>query len=178
MGCLPTHSPQHFSHLQLLLIEGDFTPKYLADIYAAANEWCVKTNSIASFDIEFVDRKPDVMLPTQVFIQQVSPYDTNVLAAQNVLTNKQGTPLVLGLFIPKERTILLVVDRLAKYSYEAAVIHELGHSLSLEHSALKDSVMYPRQNSASPYITRNDLIAFCNIYGCDADQLIATRQVQ
>lgn len=63
-------------------------------------------------------------------------------------------------------TILIVADRLETFEeLKVTVIHEIGHSLSLEHSA-DISVMHTSAPELVTGLTSYDIDAFCKIHPC------------
>ena len=67
--------------------------------------------------------------------------------------------------------IALISERIKGPTYKRVVLHELGHSLGLEHVLEKDTLMYPYVNSQSDSITLADLKQFCELHRCNVDDL-------
>ena len=83
---------------------------------------------------------------------------------------------ILGLFDKKSiiPCIILVSNRILENDYKAVVLHELGHSLGLEHNEGIngiDTLMYPSIDLGSNHITFRDGQQFCKLYHCDPNKL-------
>lgn len=73
---------------------------------------------------------------------------------------------------PVVPTIWIVQDRIEfEEEYLAIVMHELGHSLGLEHTTHEETLMYPMIDGSIMCITQYDLKGFCKIYGCDTEEM-------
>lgn len=52
-----------------------------------------------------------------------------------------------------------------KISFFAAVLHEMGHSLGLQHTSVSDAVMYPSIHASTGVLTKDDTDGIQHIYG-------------
>lgn len=55
-------------------------------------------------------------------------------------------------------------------SFYIVAMHEIGHSIGIEHSSVFGSLMYPTYNSSLTGLTSDDISAGRNIYGTSANQ--------
>lgn len=56
-------------------------------------------------------------------------------------------------------------DGTGGYDFESVVLHELGHSLGLDHSPVSDSVMYPYYTGIIRALTADDIAGMQELYG-------------
>lgn len=170
--------PSH-AHITLY-IDRTFDNMETDAIMKAAWEWSEATNHIIEYDIIQLPTKEKVKHKNSIFIVKRSPDDPQI-----ILMDLVGHNETLGVY-EKNRlpTIAIVSERLNDSNYKEIVLHELGHSLGLEHlESLEDldALMFPYTNmkledgtiipTGSEFITKKDLIQFCKLYHCDADKL-------
>ncbi len=167
MGCINRPVYPKLSHRTLFVVYNECPMTEAAAIEAATEEWKTKTHSIATFDIRFVETAPTHLEPTDILIKPVEADDPHVLAIEERDRNSGSGGNVLALFEYSSNTLFIVPARLTMPDdFRMVFLHELGHSLGLQHSASIDSVMYQYSLISSKHITANDIAAFCVIYGC------------
>lgn len=163
-----------------LYVDRYFDEEEVETIVAAALEWSEATNHIIEYDVIQLPTEDEIIMDTAVFIVKTSPDDPRI-----VMLDKISSSFTLGLYegngLP---SIALVTDRLDKHNYKEVILHELGHSLGLEHLKGEENInalMYPYTEikigedefipAGSQTITRSDLVAFCKLYHCDVQNL-------
>jgi hypothetical protein len=157
---------------QTIYIDRHFNTEQTLAIERVALRWSTATKHIAEFQIVDMPAPMDENSNPLVIVDASPDFpDVIHLDAQN----HGGT---LGVYISSEMaypTILIVTDRAEDiYLFEEVALHEIGHSLGLQHMTGEDgynTVMYPTTDLMSPVITAKDLGAFCQHYGCDPKQL-------
>jgi predicted Zn-dependent protease len=163
------------SHIhRTIYIDRRFNIEEAQTIQEAAIRWTEATNHIAEIDTVLMPaeiKEADHSL--SIIILDASPDLPPVIsmdAAQHTLT--------VGIYSSQSMnypTILIVNDRITNSNtFQKVVMHEIGHSLGLPHLEGKDglyTLMYPTTSWMADGITSKDLIAFCDIYQCDATAL-------
>ena len=137
-------------------------------IIAAAIEWNEATNGQVVFDIKILPQQ-GITRSDAVIINNVTPDFPEVILLDNL--NDSNT---LGYFDDHDiDNINLVDERINEDDYDAVIMHELGHSLGMDHiknAKGMGTLMYPSIDLGSEHITNTDLIYFCKLYNCDASK--------
>jgi hypothetical protein len=166
----PQYNYKQHSH-RILYVDNGFSDEKKEIITHAALNWNTRTKGIIQFDV--------VMLPTQepldvvngIVIEEVSEYDPDILSL-----DEKNQAITLGYYsghghIP---SISLVAARIDKDDYHSVILHELGHSLGLNHKIGHDGIgtlMYPSIEMSAENITDTDIEDLCKIYECDPNKL-------
>jgi hypothetical protein len=171
-----THSTKdETTHIhRTIYIDRRFNIEEARIIQEAAIRWTEATNHIAEVDTVIMPapiEETDHSL--SIIILDVSPDFPSVIAmdaADHTLTVGIYTSLEL-----EYPTILIVTDRLLDSStFQKVVMHEIGHSLGLQHLEGKENLytlMYPMTTWMADGVTPKDLVLFCKVYHCDASKL-------
>jgi len=168
-----------------IYIDSSFDDFEREAITEAALEWTVTTNHIIDYDIIQLPTNEEIDMDHSIIIYNATPDHPHVIALDS--SNKKTT---LGLYdkqtiIP---SILLVNQRINNEDYKSVVMHELGHSLGLEHikgTNGLDTLMYPSRytmyqmnaghqeliKSGADHLTLKDGQQLCKLYHCDASKL-------
>lgn len=169
------------NHLHTTLyIDNNFNDFEQQAITEAALEWATTTNNIIQYDVVRLPTDDIIDARSSIVISKQTPDHPNVLALDT--TNDRTT---LGFYDKRTfiRSIVLVSQRIAPEDYKTVVLHELGHSLGLEHNSGidgMDTLMYPSRNitidditikSSSDHLTLIDGIQFCKLYHCNPKEL-------
>jgi hypothetical protein len=150
-------------------------------IIEAAIEWNIATDGQVIFDIEVLPQH-NILMSDALIIYNVSIDNPDI-----ILMDSNSHMITLGYF--NERTMLpyiaLVEERISDNRGVSVVLHELGHSLGLEHPNSKEhpeiglgDLMYSNVDMGSDHITSGDLKQFCNLYHCDSSKLHGISEVQ
>lgn len=169
----PSKKKDESAHIhRTIYIDRNFDTEQTLAIERVAMRWETATKHIAEFQIVDMPATLDENSDPLVIVN-ASPDFPDVIHLDS--QNQGGT---LGVYISSEMaypTILIVTERTEDiYLFEEVVLHEIGHSVGLEHMTGEEgynTVMYPTTDLMSPVITAKDLAAFCNHYGCDPKQL-------
>lgn len=164
----------HESHLHLkhtkitLYVDTAFDDYGYSKIVQAASEWTIATHHLVEYNV--------VRLPSHNINAQDGIFISNVSSSfPEIIWRDRSGGATLGIYLGRAplRTILLVGDRLDEDTYKPTILHELGHSLGLEHTEFKDigTLMYPFIDLGSDTITKKDLEQFCKLHDCDVTQL-------
>jgi Matrixin len=156
------------SHITLY-VDRDFDQNGQDIIIQAALEWTEATNHLVEYSVVRLPVLGTIDVENSIFITLVSSDFPDIMQLD------QGGNITLGLYRGKGqlRYIMLVPSRLDETNYKTVVLHELGHSLGLKHSApIKfGTLMYPIIDLGSNHITETDLIQFCQIHHCNINDL-------
>lgn len=169
-------APRPSKVFEVVSVDPKFSKFEQAIIKDSAYNWEFYTGDLAKFKFVTGDplANPIEVEPGQkgqaVFIKYANSYDIKVQLIDAMIN---GT--ALGFYDPSTPlipTIWIVQDRIEyDFEYEAVVMHELGHSLGLEHEPLhEDTLMYP-EVAGIMCLTQWDLKKFCKIYGCDTEEM-------
>lgn len=159
-------------HVHTTLYLGhDFSPEEQEIILEAALEWSQATNHIVEYDVVVLPTKNTIDVTKSVVFVKESPDHPEIMLMDFASKTK-----TLGLFNGRSQVpyIALVTERLDDENYKEVVLHELGHSLGLEHIKGTDGIgtlMYPYTDLGADFITETDLKKFCELYHCDASKL-------
>lgn len=159
--------------LEILVLNKDFTQIEKDIIIDSAKEWAYATNNIVEFDV-IEDNELQTKLKTYrfyntklqiIFVQPINHYDPYIINKDNV------THLTIVGFYDDERSIpiiYLVRDRIeTEAHYRAVAMHEIGHSLQMQHLYQSGTVMYQYVDSNSECLTQEDMEQFCHMYKCN-----------
>jgi len=64
------------------------------------------------------------------------------------------------------------------WGFYGVALHELGHSLGLDHSDIQDAVMYPRYHSNTGVLMQDDIDGIQHIYGLPQQQVVESTTEQ
>src|ERR1700722_3199194 len=150
-----------FSHLEIGLIQ------------EAANDWQFYTDDLATFKLVSGDPSdyPIETVPGQlgqaVIIRPIDSYEPKAILLDVRTCGDTLGFYERGKFIS---TIWIIMNRIRdEDEFIAVVMHELGHSIGLDHTTHEGTLMYPYVSADC--VTQYDLQKFCNIYGCDSEQM-------
>lgn len=188
-GCLkaPINYPKltKFEPIErVVLIDFKFSNDEREQIISAVKSWECSTNGILQFTIiDSYDFTYSVNNFNPIVIMKVIS-DKDEIVAADVYTTQVDKDhptdgkkrYVVGLYVSAKNDepnkIMLVANRIANDNYYALSLHELGHAFNLHHNDSRDAVMFRHLDEGAKNITRNDLISFCNEYGCNEKELI------
>lgn len=174
---IPHTLPVH----KTLYLERGVSDEEMFHIIRATMEWHEVTNGQVTFDIK--------RLPTQnikpaeaIIVFNVSPDYPDIILLDAVKHNR-----TLGYFNNDRglEYIALVDQRITDSDFDSVVMHELGHSLGLDHPDSEDhpergigSLMHSTIDEGSNHITSLDLKQFCQLYHCDSSKFHGVSEVQ
>jgi hypothetical protein len=145
----------------------------------ALKNWECSTGGMVQFKIK-QGASPDDIANIEdpfsaVIITNVEFNDPDIVAADRI-KNKKGI-FVVGLETHMSNGIdeIKIVESLADLDqYQALMEHEVGHLLGLVHTEdHSHTIMTPVIRDGAMRITQEDIEQFCNIYRCDARDMMA-----
>lgn len=151
-------------------------------ILNALKDWECVGNGMIKFNIK--------LRATQFDYDAIkSPKNVLIIAPASVLhpeivywdAEKKKKPIIsytIGLYTKTSKNIpliLMVNERLGIPNYKAVALHEIGHSLGLDHDSSKESIMYEVIDDGSKKLMHYDIVSLCNKYGCDPAKLSACK---
>ena len=141
----------------------------ILNIIKAVNEWQDDTNNEVSFDIKKLPQ--DNIDPENSII--ILNVDEDYPEVIEIDATNDATTLAFYDYINKIHYIAFISDRINIDDYASITMHELGHSLGMEHLKGINNIgalMFPSIDFGSDHITHKDLIYFCQLYHCDANK--------
>jgi Matrixin len=166
--------PDHLH--KTLYIATDFTPEEMQQIKEAAQEWEEKTHHFVIFDEVYYEPKeitPNissgnnnvVMVNCFLGMQCIQEMDEAVKKEHPNASTLYG----IGLYVPKSPNPMIYIasDRISTWhEYKTATLHELGHSLGLDHDE-KDNQAIMYYAPSAQHLTDEDIREFCKLHGCE-----------
>ena len=154
-----------------IYIDRSFNYEEQEVIMRSAWQWSEATNHIIEFDVILLPAHEKIHTDNSLVIIKASVDYPDVIILDGVKHTK-----TLGYYDNKSfwPYIALVEDRLDDDTFGPVVLHELGHSLGLEHVDGPEgwnTLMYPYVDLGSDHITEKDLEQFCELYHCDPKKL-------
>lgn len=148
--------------------DGDFVL-----IQQAAKEWETETHGIAHINVV---KGYDDYLAKSIVNDQSSMLiiRTGIWNPLVVLLDDRLHTTILGYFFDESgpQTIIVVPARMTSEEYYRGVmIHEIGHSLALNHLDKDDTIMVSSMDRSSYHLSKADIDWFCRAYYCDASKL-------
>lgn len=164
-----------------LYLERNVYDNQLRAITVAAMEWYTVTDGQVVFDIKILPQR-HIDPKNAIIVTTVTPDFPEILIMDS--TNKNTT---LALYHTNSglATIEFVDERIQNVDYTAVALHEMGHSLGLEHPDSPDyplngfgSLMFSSIVYGSDHITTLDLKQFCHLYHCDWKKFHGLAEIQ
>lgn len=163
-----------------IYIDRQFSPEERQGIIKAAEEWSKATDNIVQYEIVEFPTDEEIDWENCLFFSKISEDHPTVVLSDFVdgvniyayYSKSSGIP-----------TISVIDGRIPDEHFKSVMMHEIGHSLGLDHVSTIDDIgalMYPyvyieidgiRIPVAPNEITENDIEHFCELYHCDANQL-------
>jgi hypothetical protein len=167
-------------HKTLYLQRGIYDDQ-LFHITEAAMEWREATNGDVVFDIKYLPQQ-DIKWNDAIIVMNVTPDNPEIILLD--VGNRHTT---LGLYNTHEGfpAIELVDERISNADYTAVLLHEMGHSLGLDHPDSPDhpfrgigTLMFSSILYGNRHITTFDLQQFCHLYHCDWKKYHGVSEIQ
>jgi hypothetical protein len=151
-------------------VDRNFSEEEFGIITGAALEWHLATSGLVTYDVVRMPYGGAIDMRNSIIFINITP-DFPEVIAQDTYSQAGNN---VGFYDVKYMVpyIGLIPSRIDDKDYKAIVLHELGHSLGLEHNEDEPgTLMYPSIDVGADYITDIDLQHFCKIYKCDASKL-------
>jgi len=107
-------------------------------------------------------RRNSINNTTEVLNQQINDQNTNIDQINSQIDANKNKIITQGLYYPAEVKIDIFTFGNAE-ELRLAVMHELGHALSLDHNKITQSIMYPilgDQDLTNPTLSDEDKVLF------------------
>lgn len=148
-----------------LYLDRTFNEEQKISIIEAAFNWSKATNNMISYDIISLPANIKNINKSIIVVNVTQDYPEIITLDILNRTNTVGYYSSSGYI----KSIWLVSDRLSTSSYKQVMLHELGHSLGIDHNegiSGINTIMYTTIDLMSDSITNTDLDKFCKIYKC------------
>jgi hypothetical protein len=165
---------QPVRHDQIVYIDPTFTLEEQAQIRLAGAEWTHATRGMVVFHF-LIDPNLDTNAAYPALENRLIRLSIFSPFMQN--EDRKAQALVLGATATYPTspnfTIVVAWERLdtSMPKFQGVIIHELGHSLGLEHINQCPSIMNSSVYWKYDHLSRYDLKQFCDKDSCDVDQL-------
>jgi hypothetical protein len=149
---------------KILYIEESFSESEIASIKFAAASWISSTNHVVKLQViqfPFKERSFNkAIIISRIKSKDIEKeFNFSKLFAENMVGFYWDRDLVPRIYI--------VYDLISNpQEYSAVVMHELGHSMGLNHDNENNTLMNAEVTNASLIITNKDIQQFCSLYKC------------
>jgi len=148
-------------------------------IHGAFETWADTEHSDIRVEDAGLNGPPEVALDSidAIFFDTEWPLDEPALALATTWTNTEGKIVAFDIHV-NPHVDWATDDRPDAYDLQAALTHEVGHVLGVDHSTQEDATMYARQGHGDGYrraLHTDDRAAVQHLYGDDARNADATR---
>lgn len=165
-ACAHSEPPDVTPATYRLVIDSAFVGDEADAILRAADLWSVAVGPDLTWSPSLLSRRAidDVLSrepqPRTVYVVRIDSM-TEIQCLSSVGdTGQMATCFQSG------RVFLAANDLGAKYGWDTATLHGIGHGLGLRHQTAYSSVMVPEQYSVPRRPTEYDVAAFCAVNGC------------
>lgn len=141
-------------------------------VIEAAIEWNETTNGEVVFDIKWMPQH-DIDMSDAIIVLNVEEDSPDIIMLDSYNAVHRYETMAYFDDRQKLKSISLVDGRILDAQYAPIMLHELGHSLGLEHIKGDEGIgtlMSEVMDNGSDHITNKDFVQFCQIYHCDASK--------
>jgi hypothetical protein len=166
--------PVRWPHLPVPYTVSEPVPEVADALHAAFDNWASVEDASVAFEEQDAPLRPPPVGPDSVnvvFMDPAWPFGDAALAMASVWADRDGNLVAFDIQIAPDAD-WSIDGGVDGYDLEAAVTHEVGHALGLEHTPIRQATMYASQGRGEVWrrdLARDDEAAIAFLYPPDDD---------
>lgn len=158
-----------------IYVDDQFSMSEIEIIRDAAKEWAFATHNKVQFTFFYFHHIPNREIASEIpFNIMIKIHSTDQFVFKMDMEDKHN---ILGFyrFIGGNFYIGLVFDRIInEQQFRSVVMHELGHSLGINHNNSEPAIMNSATGEEYKCLTKLDMDLFCDAYSCKSEDMLSS----